>query len=194
MLAIVSIAPWLINNYVTYGDILKLAETKRILLHINQASATIPSVDLSYFWKVSGIGWKSFWGIFNAMRKPLNDKLYFLILVFQLLSLYGTYRGLKKYISSDLAKISICIIPLWTTLFGAFFSYNQYLFTPQGRYFYPILIPFALGTVYGWRHYTNNVSKAIKISYMLFMLLLNGFLVLSMPKIIFPIKPINTLF
>lgn len=148
---------WFVRNAVQYGDPL-LQQAHYVMWReaspgFAVLAAREPGLNgLGYAARLSEWGWSSFWGVFDAMRTWQHKHLYLALLVFQGLCLIGMIRWISRGHLTRTRAVASGLIGLFALVVTAvFYRFNWQHFTPQGRYFFPLLFPFGLVTAVGWR-------------------------------------------
>jgi hypothetical protein len=147
---------WYARNAVLYGDPFRRKEATALWREripgydtlSAQGKTTLPR----YITRVSFWGWASFWGVFNAFRYPLPMGVYICLVGFQIACSWGLIRSVQKsgLKQSVLWPLAICAVPFAATVAIVYYRYTWDHYTPQGRFFFPLLLPFAIFSAAGW--------------------------------------------
>jgi hypothetical protein len=147
---------WYARNVVLYGDPFRRAEAaamwhKRIPGY-ETLSAQGKTTAARYTARVTFWGWASFWGIFDAAQRPLPAWIYGCIAAFQAVSLYGLVKFLRQsgLRQNGLWPLVAAAAPFAAAVAIVYYRYTWDHYTPQGRFFFPLLLPFAILTAVGW--------------------------------------------
>ena len=107
---------------------------------------------VGYLSQMAITGWQSFWGKFDGMHRLLPKKAYVLLLTLQIVAGLGLWRAWREGgFSNGRAAAAGAMVLCATVITAIFFQLNWQHATPQGRYFFPLLLPFGLATASGWR-------------------------------------------
>jgi len=143
---------WLVRNLILYGDPFMARVHYAFWAPIDpypwQKMMTVPQ----FFWNGAISGWMSFWGIFDAFTRPLPDSAYGLILLVQLPALVGLVLwlrrgGLRSPVRRRAAAVGGVFLLLSLVMFE---MVNWRIYSPQGRYLFPLLTPLGVATSVGW--------------------------------------------
>ncbi len=144
---------WYVRNTVLYGDPLRRTVAAEMwheripgyALQSAQGKTSAPR----YLARVTYWGWASFWGIFDGFQRPLPAGVYVVLAAFQASALFGLLRGLKQR-DNPLWFLAVAASPFAAAVAIVYYRYTWDHFTPQGRFFFPLLLPFAIFTAAGW--------------------------------------------
>ena len=143
---------WYVRNTLLYGDPLRKTEASAMWDEkipgysalAEQGKTTAPR----YLARVTFWGWASFWGVLDAFRRPLPAGVYVCLAAFQASAFFGLIRRLKQ--SDDpLWSLVAAASPFAAAVAMVYYRYTWDHFTPQGRFFLPLLLPFT--TIHGGR-------------------------------------------
>ena len=102
--------------------------------------------------------WRSLGGSPSGANFPawyyrlLPKKAYVLLLTLQIVAGLGLWRAWREGgFSNGRAAAAGAMVLCATVITAIFFQLNWQHATPQGRYFFPLLLPFGLATASGWR-------------------------------------------
>jgi 4-amino-4-deoxy-L-arabinose transferase-like glycosyltransferase len=141
---------WFVANQNRCGDMLCKAAADRLwddlqpgYLHFQTTRGFSAG---RYLVKILTFGWRSFWGAFDGLQKHLPLPVFLALLVGQGLALRGACRRPCAVRRAWLAAAATLLVT--TTAFFILFNWRHY--SPQGRYFYVMLVPFGAITGYGY--------------------------------------------
>ncbi len=147
---------WFVRNHQIYGSFVRaglsdhdwdIMQPGFALVHQQNGTSA-----LHYAFKLAAVGWRSFWGQFNGMTRPLPGAICAALLLLQFAILLGLFwawqqgkvQGTRAIAATVMALAGAVIVFIYVV-----YSWKHY--TPQGRYFFPLLIPFGLCMAAGWR-------------------------------------------
>ncbi len=175
---------WYARNQWLYGDPLRAGAHRRMWGALEPSLGDFMASGMSplrWLTKVFGTGWKSFWGVFDAMRLHLPAPAYALLFLLNITSAVGLIRALRGGLKGDRAAAAGVLTVFCVSLLALYVGANASTYTPQGRYLFPALLPFGLATAVGWRALFPPRSRdAAGAAVLIGLLLLNVFCVISM--------------
>ena len=152
----ISISWWLLRNHHLYGSYIAIGLTERewdlmqpgyALVHMYKGTS-VPF----YLFRLAAVGWRSFWGQFNGMERPLPAVICGPLFVLQAAIGVGLWRAWRRGAFSGVCAAAAKLMALAASVILVIYvDYNWKHFTPQGRYFFPLLVPFGLCMAGGWR-------------------------------------------
>ena len=113
-----------------------------------------------------------FWGQFGWMGVPLPTWIYALLLLFSLVTAAGFLLGLRArrgrlgWQRDTRYGWSLALLFGLTALL--YLGYNLSFVQHQGRYFFPALLPIAIGVAFGWESWIRPLFlRSPKLSYVM---------------------------
>lgn len=178
---------WFVQNQIEYGDPLKANLIYRTWSPM-QPGFLLRHARYGMSWEmyllhVTSLGWQSFWGDFNAMMEKLPPGVYGALAALQLAAIAGFARWIRVWrtkLTWELLGIAAVFVIFGLSVLATFYSFNWKLFTPQGRYFFPLLLPIGLLTAVGWQSlFPTRLRGAAAGGLMVSLLLLNVWCLLA---------------
>ncbi len=157
---------WFVRNQALYGDPLRQAAaaqmwTDRIPGYAALAASGQGVTPWRYAARVTVWGWLSFWGLFDGGQRPLPMAIYVVLAAVQAATAVGLallwrqrrrQRGGQQERKESEFAAAIGVAALFALfVVGVFYRYNWAHFTPQGRFFFPLLVPFGIVMAAGWQ-------------------------------------------
>ena len=178
---------WFARNQFLYGDPVQGKQ------HYAFWSATVPHpwwtimTVPQFFWNGGFLGWESFWGIFDAFARPMPAYAYKLVLLLQGPSIVGfliflVRGGLRDKIVRNAA---LCLALFAALVLAVFYAVNWRIYSPQGRYLFPLLPVFGIATAVGWTALWKPRWRIVPVAAALALLLLLNLFALT----IMPVRP-----
>jgi 4-amino-4-deoxy-L-arabinose transferase-like glycosyltransferase len=155
-LAILLALPLWVRNALTYGfpDIFALGRHGEVVTgQLRTAEYVAESGLATYFSDLLRVTFNSFWGQFGWMAVPLPRREYQLIGGFLLITGLGLGVLLTRYRPKLLWPQKAAMWVLAAAVIGSIINYSVYnteFVQFQGRYLYPMMLPFALMIASGW--------------------------------------------
>jgi hypothetical protein len=147
---------WFVRNHILYGDPLRAAVSIRLWHPVHPSYADYAARYGTPAWQhaayIAAWAWTSFWGFFDALRCPLPIPLYLLLACVEAAVGIGLLRIWRAgQVQGHRAAFVWVVALLAAFVTAVFYQFNWQLFTPQGRYFFPLLLPFGVLMAAGWR-------------------------------------------
>lgn len=166
--------PWFARNQQLYGDILRQQASEQMWRDRIPGYAQIAArenISLPrYFASTTYRGFSNFWGSFNRASQPLAAPLLGTVVLLCAAAGVGLWK--MRYRLGVYMEI---LAPLLLYFLGVVAIYYRYMFshyTPQGRFFYPILLLPALLFALGWASLARR-RRWLRSAVVLAMLLLS---------------------
>jgi hypothetical protein len=186
---------WFVRNQIVYGDPLMAAAHQRMWSQApsDPAAAAVAArlrarqmsrTPARFLWETALAGWQSFWGIFDGFSRMLPQSVYRAIALGQAAAVLGLViawrRGLLR--GSLVRRRAAGVMLLFSgLLIVMFFVMNARVYSPQGRYLFPLLLPLGIAMALGWRAlFPPRVRGAAAAAILLGLLLLNVYALIFM--------------
>lgn len=178
---------WFARNALVFGDPFRQAAHYKMMHGVQPGFAELSvqhgTSAAGYLLLVTKVAWISFWGIFDGMLRLMPTPIYVVFAVVQIAAACGLILLWRREGNGvDMGPV-VGMMGLFAVFVAAvFYRFNWVHFTPQGRYFFPLLLPFGIATAAGWRtifppHRRNAASAALLAA----LLIVNLYLVALMP-------------
>lgn len=178
---------WFVRNTLTYGDPMRQAAHYR-MMHRAQPSfadfaARRGTTPFQYGLHLTRRGWMSFWGVFDAMSRAFPMPVYAVTASVQAGCAAGFVLWWRRR-KRRTVTASVWLMALLAVFVAAvFYRFNWVHYTPQGRYFFPLLLPFGLFTAAGWRAlFPPRLRNLASVMLLACLLVLNVYAVAVMPN------------
>lgn len=147
---------WFVRNHLLYGDPLRQAAAARMWADKIPGYAVMAAEQGISPWRyaarVTVWGWRSFWGLFDAGQRPLPGAMYGALAGVQAAAAAGLALLWRQQKRREYELAAVGVIALFAAfVIAVFYRYNWAHFTPQGRFFFPLLAPFGIAMAAGWR-------------------------------------------
>lgn len=175
---------WFVRNQIQYGDIFRRPAVDAMWNELQPGYRGSSALDAAkYAYGIASNSYKTFWAAFDAGRVTFPIGFYYLVMLFQILALT---RFLYDWAAGRIRRIPLSVVAV-TAVFGfcvtaIAFRYNWSHFTPAGRYYFPLLLPFGIITAAGWRQiFPRSWRNLAAAAVVLALFLLNLYAVLTLP-------------
>jgi 4-amino-4-deoxy-L-arabinose transferase-like glycosyltransferase len=150
---------WFVRNTVVYGDPLRQKMHEVLMGTLQPGYAHLAARGATtaprYAWFVTTFGWRSFWGVFDSQSRLFPVPLYVLLALLQAATATAFAARLLRRLRRPRGRLwpaAVAVITLFCVLSAViFYRFNWAHLTPQGRYYFTLLLPFGLVTAAGWR-------------------------------------------
>lgn len=158
---------WMWRNAGLYGipDVFGLARHNQVVADQPRTAETIEAIGVSdYLQAATTTTFNSFWGQFGWMARPLPSWAYTAIIAFLLLTLIGLIVRARnrRFFSPPHETRWTAWAVLGVAALGAiaqYIYYNLEFYQVQGRYLFPLLIPFSLWIALGWEGWSRVLVR-----------------------------------
>lgn len=185
---------WLVRNQIVYGDPLMAAAHQRMWSQTpGDAAAAVVAAQAraahramttpQFLANTARGGWQSFWGIFDGFSRPLPMNAYYAIGALQFASMIGLIMALRRgRLRMPVQHLAGGVLLLFAALLLIMFVWvNVRVYSPQGRYLFPLLLPLGLATAAGWRAlFPSRLRTAANLVLLLGLLALNVYALIFM--------------
>ncbi|HWP30139.1 MAG TPA: glycosyltransferase family 39 protein [Fimbriimonadales bacterium] len=183
-LALLIASPWLIRNYLLYGDPLAIRIFQEAF-HTYPASKAIADSGFWGYWLewVALRALWSFWGVFSYFEINMEMWVYWLLSIPAALGILGflvrIFTKNSVFTKNPMERSFHCLnFILFVIVLYTFIQFNTVYYQAQARYLFPALIFFVSIVGFGFRTISDGLSKLISESRVWFSGLAGGFLFL----------------
>ncbi len=177
---------FLLRNLMLYGDLFRLKVWEHYWPDIDGFKERHARTQVSwkrYTAQITEFGWMSFWGCFDRIYKTMPQRVYTCLGLLNLLTLAGVvllyFRG---WFQGLRGRTFLAISAMTLVLVYQYYKFNWWHCSPQGRYFFPLLVPFGILTAAGWLAlFPRRLKWAAAILLMLCLLVLNIYVYAKYP-------------
>lgn len=178
---------WFVRNHVLYGDPLRQTVERPMWKDRQPGYEGMWErqriTKVYYVYLLTFDGWTSFWGRFGPDGLYLHERAYLFLAGLRAASVVGIaslwfrrrLRG-KHYAAGGVLAV------FWLFVVVGYYGYNWIYYAPEGRYFFPLLLPYGLLMAAGWRalfpHSLRGLLSGVLLA-ILFALNLHTVLVIS---------------
>lgn len=178
---------WFARNQIIYGDPFLAAAHQRMWSRppsdpVAAAQARVHAAQIArlspaeFLKRMVRSGWESFWGIFDGFSRPLPLSAYRAIAVAQAAAALGLIAAWRRgQLRTRVHRRVFGLMLLFAAaLVALFLVINLRVFSPQGRYLFPLLLPFGIVTAAGWHSlFPRRLRGAAAAALLLGLLALN---------------------
>ena len=156
----VSLGWWFARNIRLYGDPVRKTAADRLWSGSQPGFEVLSRqkhlTALYYARSLAANGWRSFWGFFDGFGRPMPAWIYILLALLTVVVALGWLRMVRfnAFPAARRRRLLTAVAVVLTHVVyvaAIFFQYNWSHYTPQGRYFFVLLVPFGIAMAMGWK-------------------------------------------
>ena len=189
-LSALAVGWFLVRNYFLYGDLFRLKVWEHYWPDIDGYKERHLRLSVTwrrYLFDMANVGWLSFWGVFDRVSQFMPSLVYMTLRSLHVVTVVGIARLYRRgWLQGSRGATFAAMGLMALVLVYEYCKFNWWHYSPGGRYFYPLLVPFGILTASGYRAvFPHRLRKSASLALAGALLALNIY-----AGIIYPSHPI----